>query len=119
MSEISKREAVENTEERSRKVCTTKEMCTKLTLAFEKPIEHVLKSWSMSQAGIGHLSTCYHKPPKPSQQHTHKFVPVHPKPEKSLVRPHTQLKLIFSVILLHPSLNGLIEKAVKNDAGKN
>lgn len=86
----------------------------KLTLAFEKPMEHVLKSWSMScQAGIVDLSTCYHKPPKPSQQHTHKFVPVHPKPEKkSLDGPHTQLKVIFSVILPHPSLNGLLEKAV-------
>lgn len=86
----------------------------KQTLAFKKPTEHVLKWWGMSQAGIVGLGTTYHKPPKPSQQqHTHKFVPVHPKPEKkSLLRPHTKLKLIFSVISPHPSLNGLLEKAV-------
>lgn len=83
----------------------------KQTFAFEKPTEHVLKSWSMSQAGIVDLGTSCHKPPKPSQQHKHKFVPVSSE-KKSLLRPHTKLKLIFSVILPHPSLNGLLEKAV-------
>lgn len=42
----------------------------KLALGFEKPIEHGLKSWSMSQAGIVDLSTSYHKPTNLSAAHT-------------------------------------------------
>jgi len=83
----------------------------KVTPAFEKPIEHILKSQSKNRAGILDLSTLCHKPPKPSQQHPYKFVPVHPEQVKgSLVKPHTEL--VCSVILPHPSLNGLLEKAV-------
>lgn len=64
---ISEREAVENTEERARKVCTTKKICTKTSPCFWEAHRTCLEIWSMSQAVD--LSTSYRKPPKPSQQH--------------------------------------------------
>lgn len=73
----------------------------KVTPAFEKPVEHVLKSWSMNQPVIVDLSILYRKSPKTSQQHPGKFVPINPKQGKeSLVKPHTEL--MYSVILPHP-----------------